>query len=190
MAKAHTIDDVVQSVINNYQTLLRDAVVHVAEQAKKDIKDKAVNVLYEYYYGGYEPTSYDRIYALQYAIVPFSKISTVGQKLECVVGVEYSPSALEDYLDTLSGAPYDASKKYGRADADWVVQNFWEGKHPYTDGSREEGTEVDYHYSSKKQDEGMRKTDAKTGPGLLYYAHTIFPREVMNYMLVNGSKIF
>lgn len=190
MAKAHTIDDVVQSVIDNYQTLLRDAVVHVAEQAEDDIKNKAVNVLYKYYYGEYEPTSYDRIYALEHSIVPFSKISVDGQKLKCVVGVEYSPSALEDYLDTLSGAPYVASKKYGRADADWVVQNFWEGKHPYTDGSSEPGAKVDYHYSSKTQDEGMRKTDEKTGPGLLYYAHTIFPREVMNHMLVNGSKLF
>lgn len=190
MARAHTIDDVINSVINNYQTLLKDAVVHVAEQAQKDIKNKAVNVLYEYYYGGYEPTSYDRIYALQHAIVPFSKISTVGQKLQCVVGVEYSPSALENYLDTLGGSPYDASKKYGRADTDWVVQNFWEGKHPYTDGSSEPGTKVDYHYSSKTQDEGMRKTDEKTGPGLLYYAHTIFPHAVMNHMLVNGSKLF
>ena len=43
MAKAHTIDDVVQSVINNYKTLLKDAVVHVAEQAKKDAEEKDLN---------------------------------------------------------------------------------------------------------------------------------------------------
>jgi hypothetical protein len=189
MAKAHTIDDVIDNVINNYQSLLKDAVAHVAEQAKKDIKDKAVNVLYKYYYGGYEPKSYDRIYALQYSIVPFSKISTKSQKIECVVGVEYSPSALEEYLDTLSGSPYKASKKYSRADAEWVIENFWEGKHPYTDGSSEPGTKVDYHYSKMKQDDMMRKND-ETGPGLLYYAHTTFPHAVMNHMLVNGSKLF
>lgn len=189
MAKAHTIDDIVNSVINNYQTLLVNAVVHVAEQAQKDIEDKAVNVLYKYYYGDYEPKSYDRIYALQHSIVPFSQISTKGQKIECVVGVEYSPSALEEYLDTLNGSPYKASKKYGRADAEWIVGNFWEGKHPYTDGSREPGTEVDYHYSKMKQDNMMRKTD-DTGPGLLYYAHTIFPRAVMDHMIINGSKLF
>jgi hypothetical protein len=76
MAKAHTIDDVIQSVVNNYQTLLKDAVGYVAEQAKREIKDKAVNVLYKYYYGDYEPTSYDRIHALEHSIVPFSNIST------------------------------------------------------------------------------------------------------------------
>lgn len=189
MAKARTIDDVINNVINNYESLLKDAVIHVAEQAKKDIKDKAVNVLYKYYYGDYEPTSYDRIYALEHAIVPFSQISTKGQKIECVVGVEYSPSALEAYLDTLSGSPYKASKKYGRVDADWVIGNFWEGKHPYTDGSTEPGAEVDYHYSRMKQDDMMRKND-DTGYGLLYYAHTAFPRAVMDHMLINGSKLF
>jgi hypothetical protein len=192
MAKAHTIDDVIKNVIDNYQTLLKDAVVHVSEQAKKDIKDKTVNVLYKYYYGKYEPKSYDRIYALQYSIVPFSKISTKGQKIECIVGVEYSPSALEDYLDTLSGSPYKASKKYGRADADWVVQNFWEGKHPYTDGSTDPESasgSFGYHESAIKQDEGMRKTD-ETGDSLLRYAFTTFPNAVMHYMLIEGSKLF
>jgi hypothetical protein len=188
MAKAHTIDDVIQSVIDNYKTLLKDAVVHVAEQAKKDVKDKAVNVLHKYYYGGYEPTSYDRIYALEHSIVPFSNITTANQKVKCVVGVEYSPEALEEYLDTLSGTPYKASKKYGRANAEWVVQNFWEGKHPYTDGSSEPGASVDYHYSKATQDDMMRKND-ETGSGLLYYAFTIFPREVMNYMMTNGTKL-
>ncbi len=192
MAKAHTIDDVVNSVIANYETLLKDAVTHVAKQAEKDIKKKAVNVLYEYYYGGYEPTSYDRIYALQYSIVPFSKISMSGQKLKCNVGVEYSPSALEQHLDLLGSAPYQASAKYGIADAEWVVQNFWEGKHPYTNGSTDSDSAMKsfgYHKSIVTQDEGMRKND-HTGYGLLYYAHTIFPREVMNYMLINGTKLF
>lgn len=190
MAKAHTIDDVVESILDNYQSLLREAVIHVAEQAEKDIHDKAIKVLYKYYYGGYEPTSYDRIDALQHSIVPFSQLSMVGQKLQCVVGVEYSPAALEEYLDTLSGSPYKASKKYGRADADWVIENFWTGKHPYTDGSSEPGAEVSYHYSMTTQDQGMRKTDEETGYGLPYYAHTIFPREVWNYIIVNGTKLF
>lgn len=192
MAKAHTIDDVINSIIENYQDLLMDAVMDVAEQAEKDIKKKAVNVLYEYYYGGYEPTSYDRIEALRYSIVPFTKISNVGQKLKCEVGVEYSPSALEQHLDLLGSAPYQASSKYGIADAEWVVQNFWEGKHPYTDGSpypKSATASFGYHKSKVTQDEGMRKSD-HTGEGLLRYAHSIFPRKVMEHMLINGSKLF
>lgn len=192
MAKAHTIDDVIDSIIDNYKDLLMDAVIDVAEQAEKDIKKKAVNVLYEYYYGGYEPKSYDRIYALEYSIVPFSKIAAVGQKLQCVVGVEYSPSALEEHLDLLGSAPHQASQKYGIADASWIVHNFWEGKHPYTNGSSDPDSAKEsfgYHKSKITQDEGMRKND-HTGYGLLYYAHTIFPRKVVEHMLINGSKLF
>jgi hypothetical protein len=182
MAKEHTIDDVINSVINNYQTLLVNAVAHVAEQAKKDIKSTAVKMLVDYYYGGYDPTSYYRTGALIQSIIPFSEISTKGQKIQCVVGVEYSPSALEAYLETFE-YPYEGSKKYGKPDPEWVIENFWEGKHPYTDGSREPGAEINYHKSKQTQDEAMRKP-------LLYYAHTTFPHAVMNHMLVNGSKLF
>lgn len=185
MAKEHTLDDVINSIVDNYQSLLIDAVAHVAEQAKKDIKNKAINVLYKYYYGEYEPKSYDRIYALEHSIVPFSRISSKGQKLECVVGVEYSPSALEEYLDTLSGSPYKASKKRGRADADWVIENFWEGRH----GFDKDDTAPPERYARVTQDKGMLKTD-ETGISLLRYAHTTFPHAVMNYMLVEGSKLF
>lgn len=185
MAKEHTLDDVINSIVDNYQSLLIDAVAHVAEQAKEDIKNKAINVLYKYYYGKYEPKSYDRIYALEHSIVPFSAISSKGQKLECVVGVEYSPSVLEEYLDMLSGSPYKASKKYGRADADWVIENFWEGRH----GFDKNDSASPERYARVTQDKGMLGTD-ETGVSLLRYAHTTFPHAVMNYMLVEGSKLF
>lgn len=189
MAKTHTIDDVINGIIANYGVLLKDAVAHVAEQAEKDIKSKAIKTLIKYYYGGYEPTSYYRTGALIQSIVPFSNISTKGQKIQCVVGVEYSPSELEKYLETFE-YPYEASKKYGKPDPEWVIENFWEGKHPYTDGSSEPGAEMNYYRSEVTQDEGMRHTDPETGHGLLYYAHTIFPKSVMNYMLIEGSKLF
>lgn len=182
MAKEHTIDDVINSVVNNYHVLLVDAVAHVAEQAKRDIKSTAVKMLVDYYYGGYDPTSYYRTGALIQSIIPFSEISAKGQKLQCVVGVEYSPSALKAYLETFE-YPYKASKKYGEPDPEWVIENFWEGKHPYTDGSREPGTEINYHKSKQTQDEAMQRP-------LKYYAHTTFPHAVMNYMLVEGSKLF
>lgn len=196
MAKEHTIDDVINSIIDNYKVLLVDAVAHVAEKAKDDIKSTAVQCMIDYYYGGYDPTSYYRTGALIQSIIPFSTISAKGEKLQCVVGVEYSPSALEAYLSTfeypyISGSEKYGAKKddeghiisYGEPDPEWVIKNFWEGKHPYTDGSREPGAEINYHKSRQTQDEAMRRP-------LLYYAHTTFPRAVMNYMLVEGSKLF
>ena len=188
MAKAHTIDDVVDHIINNYTSLLKEAVEHTAEKAKEDIHNKAVNVLYKYYYGSYEPKSYDRIEALQYAIVPFSTISTVGskkkEKIKCTVGVEYNPDALEEYLSMLDGNPYKASKKYGVADAEWVVSNFWKGLHP--DGS---GEESQYHRAHTTQDQGMYLKD-DTGPSLTYYQFTIFPQLVREYMIDRATKLF
>ena len=182
MAKEHTIDDVINSIIDNYKVLLVDAVAHVADKAKEDIKNTAVKCMIDYYYGGYDPKRYYRTGALIQSIIPFSTISSKGQKLECVVGVEYSPSALKDYLETFE-YPYKASKKYGEPDPEWVIENFWDGKHPYTDGSREPGTKIDYYKSQQTQDEAMRRP-------LLYYAHTTFPYAVMNYMLAKGSKLF
>jgi hypothetical protein len=182
MAKAHTIDDVINSIVNNYQILLVNAVAHVAEQAKKDIKSEAVKMLVHFYYGGYDPTSYYRTGALIQSIIPFSKISAKGQTVQCVVGVEYSPEALKAYLETFE-YPYKASNKYGEPDPEWVIENFWEGKHPYTDGSREPGAEINYHKSKYTQEQAMHRP-------LQYYAHTTFPHAVMSYMLVEGSKLF
>lgn len=189
MAAEQTIDSVVNNIINNYSTLLVRAVAHVSKQIEDGIKQKAINVLHEYYYGAYTPKSYDRIEALQHSIVSFSNIEVVKKGVQCTVGVEYSPEALEDYLNTLGGSAYKASKKYGRATASWVVNNFLEGKHPYTDGSQEPGTEVKYKLSPVKQRVGMDITDS-TGYGLSYYRDIMFPNEVMKYMLIEGTKLF
>mgnify|MGYP003292827720 CR=1 FL=1 len=188
MAKEHTIDDVINSIMDNYKDLLIDAVAHVAEKAKEDIKSTAVKCMVDYYYGGYDPSSYYRTGALIHSIIPFSQISAKGQKLQCVVGVEYSPTALENYLSTFEYAnayePSNNTLNHKRKPiTEWVIEDlFWEGKHPYTDGSSEPGAEINYHKSKKTQDEAMQKP-------LKYYAHTTFPHAVMNYMIVEGSKL-
>ena len=98
------------------------------------------------------------------------------------------------YYDRVSNSgfeyAYKSSKKYGTPDSEWIIQNFWEGKHPYTNGSRdpeEAQKSFGYHQSRITQDEGMTTSD-ETGPGLKRYAFTIFPDEVMAYMLSKGSK--
>lgn len=197
MAKAKTIDDVVKTIIDNYSTLLEDAVKHVAKQTEKEIKDKAVAVLHEYYYGGYKPTSYERSYALEHAIVPFSYTSRTGSaknlKLQCNVGVEYSPLALENYIGEANNYSYDASKKYGEVDADWVIENFWAGRHPYTDGSTDSEKAMasfGYKQSAITQERGMDMTNEDTGRGLSYIANISFPKAVMEYILDKSTKLF
>lgn len=198
MAKARTIDDIVSDIVTKkYKPLLRDAVEHVAKQAEKDIYNKAVNVLVKYYYGGYDPSSYYRTGALIQSIVPFSNTKLTGsgknEMIECVVGVEYSPQALENYLSGFEYA-YQGSNKYGQPDTEWIIENFLAGKHPRTNGSRDsesamESFELVDSRSKVTQREGMYKNEpGDTGPSLTYYQHTIFPKAVMNYIMVHGSK--
>lgn len=196
MAKAHTIDDVIDNIVKNYSNLLKDAVEHVAKQAEKDIYNKAINVLYKYYYGAYEPKSYDRIFALQHSIASFSNVSTKGsgrnEKIRCVVGVVYDSELLEAYLSTIDDSAYETSKnKLGhprKPISEWVVGNFWEGLHPYTDGSSEPGAKVKYRKSPLTQEQGMYQSD-DTGPSLARYQFTIFPQLVREYMLRQGVKL-
>ena len=198
MAKARTIDDIVNDIVTKkYKPLLSEAVKHVAEQAKKDIHAKAINVLVKYYYGGYDPESYYRTGALIQSIVPYSNIKFTGsgknEMIECTVGVEYSPHALENYLSGFEYA-YQGSNKYGQPDAEWIIANFLAGKHPRTNGSRDSeiATESFELVDSKPmvtQREGMYINEpGDTGYGLKYYQHTIFPKAVMNYIMVHGSK--
>lgn len=200
MAKARTIDDIVHDIVTiKYKPLLKEAVEHVAKQAEKDIHAKAVNVLVKYYYGGYEPESYYRTGALIQSIVPFSHIAISGsgkkEMIECVVGVEYSPQALEAYLSSFEYA-YEGSKKWGQPDAEWIIENFLAGKHPTTDGSTDSKSATDsFKFVDSKpmitQSQGMNINDhgeGGTGPSLTYYKHSIFPKAVMNYIMVNGIR--
>ena len=199
MAKTRTIDDIVNDIVTKkYKPLLSEAVKHVAKQAEKDIYDKAVRVLIKYYYGGYDPSSYDRTEALIHSIVPYSNIKLTGagtdEFIECIVGVEYSPSALENYVGSVNKFAYDASSKYGQVDGEWIIENFLAGKHPRTNGSSDSASAVEsFKFVNSQpmitQSQAMRLNEpGDTGYGLLYYQHTIFPKAVMNYIMVHGSK--
>lgn len=198
MAQARTIDDIVNDiVVRKYKPLLKEAVEHVAKQAEKDIYNKAVRVLIKYYYGGYDPESYYRTGALIQSIVPYSDVKLSGtgknEAVECTVGVEYSPRVLEQYLSSFEYA-YHGSNKWGQPDAEWIIENFLAGKHPRTDGSTDskQASESFEFVNSRPlvtQRQGMDKNEpGDTGYSLTYYKNTIFPKAVMNYIMVKGSK--
>ncbi len=197
MAKARTIDDIVNDIVTKkYKPLLKEAVEHVAKQAEEDIYNKAVNVLVKYYYGGYDPTSYERTQSLIQSIVPYSAVSLVGsgkkEMVECVVGVEYDANRLAAYV--AQNGNYYGSDYWNIADSRWVIKNFLEGKHPRTDGSpyREQAQQSFELVDSTPmvtQKKGMYMNEpGDTGYGLTYYQHTIFPKAVMNYIMVKGSR--
>jgi hypothetical protein len=65
-------------------------------------------------------------------------IKSNGTHIISTVGVEYNA----DMLEAHAGASYNASKKYGRVDASWVIDNYLDGIHPTTDGSSIAGQAV------------------------------------------------
>ena len=174
MAKVKSIDEIVDRIVANYEVALTDAVKDVAKDAQKYIYSKAVDILYEFYYGKYEPNSYDRTYSLSRSFVPFHSVTKKGTELRCVAGVEYDPELLDLY--------YEASKKYGYVDGDWVMENFLEGLHPWDRKALKATGEYKLTRGRAGRDENQTVQMRKA---LNYYAYSIFAREVIAKMVTN-----
>lgn len=131
MAKTNNLNAAMEELRNNYRQVLKEAVQYATKEAKKDVHNKALTCLEEYY-RNYLPTSYDpRSDSLRHAFLPYRSVRSTGNYLVSTVGIEYSASTLDSY----AGTSYNASKKYGRVDASWVIDNYLDGIHPTTDGS-------------------------------------------------------
>ena len=134
MAKAKTLDNAIDELMKNYTSALKEAVNYASGKAAEDIYKQAMNCLSEYY-DNYDPTSYNRSDSLWHAIVPYCQIHDNEKEIISRVGVEYNPFMLETYVD---GNPaYSGSKAYDPVDSWYVVENYLEGIHPATNGSRD-----------------------------------------------------
>lgn len=174
MAKVKSIDEIVDRIVANYEVALTDAVKDVAKDAEKYIYSKAVDILYEFYYGKYDPNRYERTYSLSRSFVPFHSVKKTGTALRCVAGVEYDPSLLDSY--------YEASNKYGYADGDWVIENFLEGLHPWDRKVLKATGEYKLTRGRAGRDENQTVQMRKV---LNYYTHSIFARDVITQMIIN-----
>lgn len=185
MAKAKTFDDIVKDIIDNYANLRFQATENVAKEAVKDIHDGAVSILHDHYYawkpkkrfktksdgGKYKNGSkkkwvrggYTRTYSLEHSFVSSYDVKRKNKDVVCEIGITYSPSALIRYVDSNDISAYTTSKNVLGIKRDpleeWIINNFLEGRHPYTDGSSEPGTPVQYVQDpeSKLQWTGMQK---------------------------------
>ena len=170
MAKTNGLDAAIEELRKNYKQVLKEAVQYATKEAKKDVYNKALTCLEEYYMN-YLPTSYDpRSDSLRHAFLPYRSVKNTGNYLVSIVGVEYSASMLEAY----AGDSYNASKKYGRADASWVIDNYLEGIHPTTDGSSLVGAEYLPIYDTVSPTDKMENY-------LMEYANT-FDNNVYSYL--------
>ena len=139
MANKSSFAAAIDDLRKNYKQVLREAVQYATEEAQIDVHTRALTCLEEYY-ANYNPISYDpRSKSLHKSFVPYMNIKTNNTQIISTVGVEYNSDILEAYA---AASYYDASKKYGNVDGDWVIDNYLEGIHPTTDGSSIPGQAV------------------------------------------------
>lgn len=177
MAKAKTFDDIIKDIMDNYADLRFRATENVAKEAVKEIHEGAVSILHNHYYawrpkkrfrtksggGKYKNGSkkkwarggYTRTYSLEHSFVSSYSVDRKPKNVVCEIGITYSPSALRKYINSNNVKAYTASKNVlGTARLpleEWVINNFLQGKHPYTDGSTNPGTQVHYHKDSEEK---------------------------------------
>jgi hypothetical protein len=204
MAKAKTFDDIIKDIMDNYAGLRFQATDNVAKEAVKDIHEGAVSILHSHYYawkparrfktkgkgGKYKNRSkkkwvkggYTRTYSLEHSFVSSYNVKQTQKSVICEIGVTYSPSALKDYVDSNNIIQYTASKNVLGTERkpleEWIINNFLEGRHPYTDGSTEPGTPVYYHQDSESRLQwmGMKKM-------FLRYVGRTLPRAILVEMI-------
>lgn len=140
MAKTRTIDELIDELLKDYSSALTVAVEYASSKATEDIYKYSMSCLEEYY-DNYDPTRYHRTDSLWHAILPYSEIHS-GKDVISRVGVEYNPFILETYIQ---GNPaYIGSQSYGQVDSWYVLNNYLEGIHPATNGSRDPDKVVYY----------------------------------------------
>ena len=132
-----TIEQAIDELIKDYENAIRKAVKYASDEAVKDIYNYSMICLEEYY-ENYEPSRYNRTDNLWRSILPYSESVDSGKEIISRVGVEYNPFILESYIN---GNPaYVGSNSYGQVDAWYVIDNYLEGIHPATNGSRNPDT--------------------------------------------------
>lgn len=136
MAQKKSLDAAIDELLKDYKTALTKAVGYASNKASEDIWKYSLSCL-EAYYDNYDPNRYDRTDSLWHAFVPYLNIKENSDNITSTVGVEYDASVLDAYIK--ANDVYNGSKQYQPADASWVIENYLNGVHPATDGSRVPG---------------------------------------------------
>ena len=180
MAKAKTFDQAIDELLNNWSDAIGEAAVYATKKAEEDFYNHSMKFL-EQYYDQYDPIRYKRSDSLRHAFVKFSNVKRHSKTIQCEAGVVYDAWLLEDYVGANNNYAYDASKKYGQVDGDFVINNYLEGLHPYTSGSTEPGTPIQYHqyYSPTSK---MREEMENYGPTFQKNLLMSFAIQIKNIM--------
>ena len=164
------LSDAIDDLLTDYKGAMKKAIKFAAEQAGKDLMAKAKTCLQEYY-DNYDPTEqYERTHTLQYAFLPYFKVDYGDDKVVGKVGVEYSPSMLEQMMppptyytgrdgeQKIRHEGYYGSSNYQPVDANWVLDNYLRGIHPVTNGGSTPETAIYYEvFDTKSPDQKMKE---------------------------------
>lgn len=130
--KVKGLDEAIDELFKDYEGALTKAMKYASKIAKKDIEEKAINCLEQYYEnfqpGKGEPNVYHRTENLINSFIPYMRVRTAkGKAVGAEVGMGYWPIMLDGV--------YSGSKNWTPVDSDWVLDNYLKGIHPTTDGS-------------------------------------------------------
>lgn len=132
-AKVKGLDKAINELFEDYEGALMKAMKYASKIAKKDIQEKAVYCLEQYYEsfqpGKGEPNIYSRTENLMNSFVPYMRI--VKSKEKRVIGTMVGMGYWAFMLDNV----YSGSKNWTPVDGEWVLENYLKGIHPTTDGS-------------------------------------------------------
>ena len=168
MAKAKTLNLAIDELLNNCESVIKEACEYATNKACVEIYKYSMSCLEEYY-NNYDPNSYKRTDNLWRAILPYAeKPRQVTNTIISTVGVEYDASVLEGVY--YSGSEkYGAVKnedghiiKYGHPDSEWVLENYLKGIHPATNGSRNPNDVVYYEIIDAESPYNKMQTYLKT----------------------------
>ena len=159
------LEKAVEDLLKDEKKAMKKAVKFAVKAAQTDLMAKADSCLIEYY-NEYSPSRYNRTNSLRQSFLPYEKVVTKGDIVEGSVGVQYSASRLQEYIEmeqpgsweredgSLHGGYY-GSRNYQPVDAWWVIENYLEGIHPTTQNVYAEDDFITYTVNGKERKQKM-----------------------------------
>lgn len=143
-----SIEDAIYNVTKHLDSIVKQTAKDTARKLKEDMKKQA-KIAVKHYYDSYIPDLYIRTHALYHSY----KIKNETKDNKVSVYIEFDPLLIQGEHQShsqyhQSGDVWQSIKwpkevptgnNYGVPEADWILNNFWEGIHPIVTGSKYTG---------------------------------------------------
>lgn len=132
------LEAAVRSFVYNYNDIVKDAVKYAANKARERIQSKAIECLHQYY------QNYDPKYYVRDSSDPIIRSFKTFKSIQWVAEAKYGNTTFSGY-NVVAGVRYDTSVltmyhseqgSYNPVDGTFVFDNFMNGWHPGTNGSK------------------------------------------------------